>query len=340
MSNRNNDRIYPINRQPNNQQPEKQPPRYPQQPEKQQDNSPSGVLLFIELMLFIASMVAAVLFISFLPLDYYFEYTETILPVQSTQLIAASPIDRIDESEIPIPPEPELEYPVYDFALPVPESTYHSLDYFNDVVFIGDSRTVGLITYTKIAPIDYSSVGLNISSISTKDYLRYTNESGQSATRTVYEALEAEAGNYKSIYIATGVNELGWSTNGFIKTYRQVIEDIRAITDVPIYIQLIIPVTTKAQETSTTGISNDKAREFNARLRALAAELEVYMIDPIELFTLEDGSLDPEFASDGVHLSISAYKTLLEYYQTHVVDPEAWENLRTVEEEPPETTEQ
>lgn len=302
----------------------------------------SRSVLAVKLLMLAASVGVAFIFGSFLPVSVTYNYTLPRFADTELSAEAAAMSNRLDESYVPVETEPETddktetsepdpELPTYDFAQPVSVSPEYPLDYFNDKVFIGDSRTVGLITYTDIDPIDMSSVGLNIGQLENKAYLRYTDENGQKQTRTCFEALEDEKGNYTGIYLALGLNELGWSPKPFIDTYRKVIEDIREVTGVPIYIQLILPITTEYSENSTFGITNEKASQFNELLRSLADEMDVFLLDPTELFALEDGTLDPANSSDGVHLNVAAYKVLLDFYRTHVVDLSEYENLCMIE---------
>ena len=302
----------------------------------------SRSVLAVKLLMLAASVGVAFIFGSFLPVSVTYNYTLPRFADTELSAEAAAMSNRLDESYVPVetepdtddesgPSEPDPELPTYDFAQAVSVSPEYPLDYFNDKVFIGDSRTVGLITYTDIDPIDMSSVGLNIGQLENKAYLRYTDENGQKQTRTCFEALEDEKGNYTGIYLALGLNELGWSPKPFIDTYRKVIEDIREITGVPIYIQLILPITTEYSENSTFGITNEKASQFNELLRSLADEMDVFLLDPTELFALEDSTLDPANSSDGVHLNVAAYKVLLDFYRTHVVDLSEYENLCMIE---------
>jgi lysophospholipase L1-like esterase len=290
----------------------------------------SGIYTLIQILLLITAIAAMSLFLTFLPMKFTYDYPVTVMPVICEASSGLIQLDNIYESEIPKPKRDVL--PFYDFSKPVPEGVTYPPEYFSDTVFIGDSRTVGLILYTKLRTIDFSQVGLNIGLLSSKSYLRYTDENGEKREVTCMEALELEKGNYSAIYISLGLNELGWEANSFIKTYRNVLTEIRNITDVPIYIQLIIPVTAEASEKSTFGITNEKAVQFNSLMRTLAEEMQVFLLDPTELFALEDGTLNPEDAFDGVHLTTPAYKKLLAFYQSHVVDPNDYENLRPSDE--------
>lgn len=342
MNNR-NDRQGQVNRQYRQpydprQNTARQPQRQynPGQPQKPPENQKRGFNAFIlvELFLLIFAVAAALMFCSFLAEDYHFNYSDTVNPTAVRTGISDEPEEKIYEREIPqkseTPPTATLEY---DFTQPVPECDAYPLDYFNDTLFIGDSRTAGLIMYTKLSPINCSATGFNLNNLKGKKYITYVDEDGKKSSVTCYEALELYKGQYKSIYISTGANELGWNVSMFIKAYKNAIDSIREITDVPIYIQLILPVTTDYETKSTNGITNAKQTQFNEKLRALIEEEKVFMLDPLPLFSLEDGTLDPEKTYDGAHLEKFACGELLEYYQTHVVEVEKYTNLKSETDE-------
>ena len=245
--------------------------------------------------------------------------------VTSSKPISSAAERAVDISEAP--PEPVVPVDIfYDFSATVPEAAAVSYDYFNDTVFIGDSRTQGLIFYTKIKPFNFSAQSANISTIQTKAYITLVNDEGKNCNYTLAEALELKNGSYKAIYISTGVNELGWSASRFIDSYKTLIESIRSITDVPIYIQLIMPLTSEFSESGS--LTNAKAAEFNKKLRALADEYSLFLLDPTAIHTLDDGTLDPAHTFDGAHLYPASYAEVADYYRTHVVDVNAYTDTR------------
>ncbi len=261
--------------------------------------------------------------------DYGHDYITEEPPSYAADDDEEMNIEPIDESEAPPLPKTPV---VYDFSSTVPASTAVDYSYFDDTVFIGDSRTKGLIDYSPLSPYDFSSVGLNVSLLLEKAFLRFPDEDGNLQPHTLLEALEREDVSYKSIYIATGLNELGWPVEGFIPEFSKLIDTLREVTDVPIYVQTIIPVTTYSSETTLYGITNEKCVIFNERLIKLAEEKEVFLLDPRELFTLEDGTLAPAHSADGVHLNRNSCKILADYYRTHIVDIYAYDNTRPPEE--------
>lgn len=210
-------------------------------------------------------------------------------------------------------------YLSYDYSSPVPESEAVENSYFDRCVFIGDSRMLGLVKYNDIDPINYCSVGFSVGAYDNATFVRIGDKN-----YTVKDALR-ENNDYDAVYIATGLNELGWPLKTFAEKYEYMIGDIKeAAGDRPIYIQLIMPITNSFESSKTMNpysLKNSDVVRFNESLKAIAKECEVYYLDCSALFTLEDGSLDPNKSSDGAHLTLSAYSDQLEYYKTHVVKP-------------------
>ena len=87
--------------------------------------------------------------------------------------------------------------------------------YFDDAVFIGDSRTVGLHDYGGLDHSDfYATVGMNIYDL-WKDAFCEVN--GKKVT--LEEALRAK--QYKKVYFQIGINEMGRGTlDGFMDEYQ------------------------------------------------------------------------------------------------------------------------
>ncbi len=322
LNNRGPEKIYPINVNNASQNPNSGIPS--------EASAKKGIPLYfliIEIVLCVFLTVFAVLAVLSLTESRTHEFSgfETLAALDKN--VGMASISPVDVSEIP---QSYIESSsLYDFATPVPESEPVGYDYFNDTVFIGDSRTQGLLLYSKLTPrFNFAAQGATTQSIRTKPYIAMIDSEGARTSYTLTEALAAIEGQYKAVYIATGVNELGWNTNLFIDSFRSLILTVREYTDVPIYIQLILPVTTEYAETSIYGVTNVKQREFNSALIELAAELSVFYLDPCGVCALEDGSLDPEYASfDGAHLSPAANAKIAEYYLNHVVDPTAYSNL-------------
>ena len=225
--------------------------------------------------------------------------------------------DLKDEAEETNAPEDTAPGP-YDFSQSVPESAEVDDSYFDDAVFIGNSRTEGFKLYSGLSNAQfYTAIGLMVDTIFTKPYATINGEK-----TTIMEALKTT--DFSKVYIMLGMNELGWVYGSvYQEYYGRIIDGIREINpDAVIYIQSILPVS--AEKSAGDDIyNNPRIDEFNGLLQELAEEKEVYYVNVAEAVAGEDGSL-PEGASfDGVHLTPDYCAKWRDYLKTHTVTVES-----------------
>ena len=179
---------------------------------------------------------------------------------------------------------------------------------FENALFIGDSRTEGLLLNTHLTEATFFAVrGLAVDNIHYKEFVRSGDDK-----LTVMEALEN--GTWDRIYIMLGVNELGWqSESKFIEAYREVVLCVRERQpEAEIIVQSILPVT-KSKSDRDSIYNNPKIYRYNELLVIMAAEENVTYADLVPAVADENGDLPEEGASDGVHLTKSYYQKWLDY---------------------------
>jgi lysophospholipase L1-like esterase len=170
-------------------------------------------------------------------------------------------------------------------------------DTFSDACFIGDSRTVGLEMNSDKPDADfYASQGLNISSALTDQVILLDNGN----YGTIVEGVSQK--QYKRIFIMFGLNELGWPyPDTFTEKYVELINEIKEVQpDANIYVQSVLPVTTKAVETNQV-FTNENIDAFNEYVKKAADETGVNYLDLNSYFKDETGVLPYDAASDGIH---------------------------------------
>lgn len=195
----------------------------------------------------------------------------------------------------------------------VPESDAVGDDYFDDALFIGDSRVEGLQLLSGISNgTFYVEKGLNVKKIINDDI---ANVDGKKMT--VYEALEKK--KFGKIYIKSGINELGWIyPKVFIKEYTEIIEKIKELQpDATIYVQSIIHVSKHESDTSDV-YKNDRIDDYNNMILDMVKSEGVYYVDVNEEFD-DNGALKADAASDGIHLKASYCKEWLDFLKKHTV---------------------
>lgn len=203
----------------------------------------------------------------------------------------------------------------YDYSLPVSICDEVDNSYFDDTIFIGDSRTEGFMLYTGLSNATYyTHKGLMVNTAFTSPVI---NMKGQKVS--VVDAVKSNS-KFKKAYIMLGINELGWAySNLFIEKYGNIIEAIKQSNPTAqIYVQSIIPVTS-SKSSSDKVYNNNKIKEYNQLLCKLAQDKEVYYVNVAEELAENDGCIPESSAFDGVHLKKPYCEKWLEYLKTHTV---------------------
>ena len=207
--------------------------------------------------------------------------------------------------------------PDYKYEEPVPGNDIVDFEWFNDAMFIGDSRMKGVMNNAVEGNWfkpgrDLSLVGLTVSNL----YTEYVSVDGQSVT--VADGIRM-AGNFSKCYILLGINELGWgSSDRFIECYKELVELVKdAHPEAQIYIIGNMPLGEKAVE-SGDWLTNDNVVRFNGYIQQVSSEEQVYYIDAYS-FLQVNGSLPAESANDGIHVQPDVCRKLVEYLMSHTV---------------------
>lgn len=196
---------------------------------------------------------------------------------------------------------------------PVPESAPVEDTYFDDAVFLGDSRTDGLRLYSGLTHGTFlCSTGATVESVFTK--------SVETAAGTM-PLLDALAGlECGKIYVMLGINELGWNGTDIFRN--QSTELIRRLQEdhpeAEIVIQSILPVSA-GKDAEGRYVNNGRINEYNQVWLELAEEFDVAYMNVAESVAGEDGLLPEELCYDGVHLNKAGCRQWLDYLRTHAV---------------------
>ena len=194
------------------------------------------------------------------------------------------------------------------------EFTHVEDDYFDDALFIGDSRTVGLSEYCPALDeraTFYAKVSLTIYSVMDKQFIN----SGDSKI-SVEQALSEQ--QFGKIYIMLGINEMGTGTTQyFADAYTEVINRIRELQpDAMIFIQGIMHVTEKKSSTDKY-FNNQNIDERNEAISQLADNKNIFYMDMNESVDDGNGNLDDTLTFDDVHLKASSYERWYEFLLDH-----------------------
>lgn len=184
------------------------------------------------------------------------------------------------------------EEPEWYFG-PAPEG------YFDDALFIGDSRTVGLKEYGGLDQSTfYCTTGLTIYRMFTEPIVKV---SGSKQKITVEEALGQR--QFGKIYLMIGINEMGIGTvDSFIQKYQEQVDRLQELQpEAIIYLQGIMRVTT-ARSQKGDYINNEGIDARNDEIAKMADNKKIFYLDVNPLLCDEDGGLISSYTHDGVHL--------------------------------------
>lgn len=188
-------------------------------------------------------------------------------------------------------------------------------EYFNDAVFIGDSRTVGLYEYggIEMRADFFAKISLTIYDVFTEK-VATDEETGKKIT--VEDALQKK--QYGKVYLMLGINELGTgTTEGFLEAYRAVVARIRELQpDAVIFVEGIMRVTGTKNESDPI-FNNSNINDKNEAISGLADNRDVFYIDVNEVVCDENGNLNAEYTTDEVHLKAKYYGIWKEFLLAH-----------------------
>lgn len=230
------------------------------------------------------------------------------------------------------PAEPRSAY--YDDPQKTPLTTEYPYikvadDYFDDVLFIGDSRIEGLHDYGNLPNATFAyKQGISVFNILNED-LKWGDKGHGSL-----ESLLAQY-QFKKIYIMLGVNELG---KGFVwqfgDKYEEVLNQIKAwAPDSVIMVQGIMKVSKKYSDKSDV-FNNDN---INARNYMISTRLttDMFYLDMNECVADPDpeaDALNGAYTNDGLHLAANYYYLWVDWLKAHGLHDSYFDETSTTPE--------
>lgn len=170
-----------------------------------------------------------------------------------------------------------------------------------NTLFIGDSRTVGLMEYAGIDGADFfCTVGMSVYNIHEKP-VSVPGVGKLSLT----ELLNGK--KYHTIYIMLGINELGYRFDSTVSKYSELIDFVKSRQpDAYIFVQANLHVTKKRSDRDRV-INNSAINSLNTELAKLSDEKGLFYMDANYLFDDKTGSLSSDKSEDGAHLYAKYY---------------------------------
>lgn len=200
----------------------------------------------------------------------------------------------------------------YDYSLPVPDSDRVAASYYDDALFVGDSRMGPLALYGSYENQEvYYIEGLFLNKI------EITKLEDQD---TILDKINASQKH--NLYLMFGLNEIGWEDyQVFIDQYSAFIQRLKQDkADMNIYVFLLY--TPDHTLTIDKQAINEAVYNGNILLKKMCYDNQVYCLDMDPYFALNDHKIDETFAQDGIHLNAEGIKLFEEFIECHVVKEE------------------
>lgn len=173
---------------------------------------------------------------------------------------------------------------------------YADIGYFDDALFIGDSRTVGLYEYGGLGNAEvFADTGMNIYKVFEQEFELRNGEKV-----TLEKALQTM--KFGKVYIMLGINELGYDFEQTVARFSETIDTIlKYQPEAVIFIQANLHITKEKSEESEY-FTNSNIDKYNSAISELADDSHIFYLDANPLYDDEEGCLSTEFTTDHAHI--------------------------------------
>ncbi len=188
-------------------------------------------------------------------------------------------------------------------------------EYVANTVFLGDSNTARMISYSSTTGLTMeNAIGIESMGITSVTSLRCVSFSGYS-NMTMPDAVALM--QPQRVVINFGTNNAGMNLENYKNSYKEAIEAIQEEWPyADIIIASVFPITSSC---SYTNISMDWIENVNLTLLELASEMDVKFLNWSEAIKSDNTGYaeNSSMVSDGIHISESGAEALINYFRTH-----------------------
>lgn len=183
--------------------------------------------------------------------------------------------------------------------------------YFDDALFIGDSRTVGLREYGNLGSAEVvADSGMSVYKIFNRKFRTVSGD------KKLLETVLSEK-KYGKIYLMLGINELGYDFNYTVSKYEELLRRIRELQpEALIFLEGNLHITSEKSKASTD-FTNENIDRFNRAVEQMADDKTLFYLDVNELFDDGNGSLSKEYTTDDIHILAKYYEEWARWILKH-----------------------
>jgi len=188
--------------------------------------------------------------------------------------------------------------------------------YFDDALFIGDSRIEGLALYSGLDNAQFAYMeGLTTFGL-------MSEKIAANGTATLTDLLGSQT--FKKIYIMLGINEAGYNTDSYVSSYMDAVSQIQALQpDAVIFMMGCMHVSSDYSDTHDI-VNNDNIDEKNGAIAAYADGIKLFYLDMNTVVDDGKGGLIKDYTWDDIHLQAQYYSVWEDYLYSHGLKDDAF----------------
>ncbi len=190
--------------------------------------------------------------------------------------------------------------------------------YFENTLFLGDSRTVALTAYGFLD--EKNTFAEN--GISHMTFMSYSwSDSVTNMNGDIFQIVAVRKPT--RIYVALGVNGIAFMDESqFLTTYDEMISKLKdSAGDAILVIESILPVNEQSGNFDQENLNNDIIDQMNEKLRGLAIKYNAKYLNVAETVKDSDGKMADEYNNgDGLHYNETGCEKIYDYICTHAAN--------------------
>lgn len=188
--------------------------------------------------------------------------------------------------------------------------------YFDDALFIGDSRVEGLALYSTLDNAEFAYMeGLT-------SFGLMGEKIAANGTKTLTELLQSK--QFRKIYIMLGINEAGYDTETYASTYIDAVSQIQALQpDAVIFMMGCMHVSSDYSDSHDI-VNNDNIDDKNGAIAAYADGVKLFYLDMNTAVDDGKGGLVKGYTWDDIHLQAQYYSLWEQYLFEHGLKDDAF----------------
>ena len=215
-------------------------------------------------------------------------------PTEVTEEVTTEP----EVTEVTTEPTEETTEPVTEPTEPMPMDE----SWFDDALFIGDSRTQGLGAFGKLGKATFfAEVGMTVYGVRSAE-LEFSGYKDKQTLRMILRRKD-----FGKVYICLGLNEIMGNHEKIIEAYQKIIDFVREMEPDAVIILEGVMTVGREKAAKKACFHPDNIASLNERIKELAVGDQMRYIDANEWIADEEGYLPDGWSRDGTHPYADGY---------------------------------